>query len=579
MMDKLPQAILIVQDGCVIYVNAAANQLILKAVAVSSPINLSRQQLVETVTEGEGRSTAEVFSAFQGIVSQQQSLSEFLKSGLGESESKQYLFQYADRDRVERRLKAELCRISFDTKKSTVCILEDLTVSLQLERETLNKKFEKIFLSSFTHELLTPLNGILGVVDLLDAEESEDPETRKKNLRNFVQTIRSTCKVLLYLIQDVMYMAKEGQGSTLSQNEEQCDLSGVIDECRQLLAFGFQQKHISLSISMGTSAPPQLRIDRVKYRQVLLHLMGNALKYTMDGGVTITTSYDSQAGRLVTTVADTGVGIPQKCIDTLFRLFGELDKTCELNPQGIGLGLSICQKYTRSMGGSLSVASVEGRGTTFTFSVPTREPRARAVAVVPSFDADERLPSREDVDEEVVLRRPYGSRDVLPRVTSESKQAITLVFPEDVCRQEPQEKCGCGKFLIVDDNELNRFVLRGLLLKMKFSCDEAVNGKMAVEMVRARSHDRYAIIFMDINMPVMDGVEATKLIKAMVRKDETQFSPVVAVTAAVCRDECEKESYFRAGFDEFGTIQTRLQTPRSGEAGYVDQAAEDPREV
>eukprot|EP01022_Parablepharisma_sp_SALTPOND_P002436 TRINITY_DN10_c0_g1_i1.p1 TRINITY_DN10_c0_g1~~TRINITY_DN10_c0_g1_i1.p1 ORF type:complete len:791 (-),score=61.05 TRINITY_DN10_c0_g1_i1:2120-4492(-) len=521
MMDRLPQAILLKQGQEIVYANHSANCMF------SIPENLPLQSKAEKVA-----------NELRLIVNNEVSLHQFIELPIIGDDTKSMCFQYKDRIGCERRLKATVWKTSFDSRESLACTIEDLTTSLQLERQMMNKKFEKIFLASFTHELITPINGMLGIMDLIHASEG---------IADLINTAKSTCKLLLYLTNDVVEIAKEHTASIKPQ-QDWFKVKDVLEECGRLLEFGFKEKHLPFLTDVTPSVPPVIGTDRTKYRQTIVHLLTNGLKYTMEGNVTIQVSFDSAENILKTSVIDTGIGISAEGMETLFKLFGDLDKRCELNPQGVGLGLTICRKYAEILGGKLTVSSERNYESIFTLIIPVRICESNAESFAVSHE-DSEIPSIEEIPEEQKPVAPYNFK----KNCSKTFHSYTKVL-----LSMPTYDCGCKEFLIVDDVELNRFVLKGMMQKFGFDCEEAVNGEKAVKMVRARAKrgccKKYAIIFMDINMPVMDGTEATRILKAEMREAEIEYTPIVAVTAAQCETPADRESYFRAGFDEFSTF-------------------------
>jgi len=541
-MDRLSQAIYIIRNNTIIYMNHAACKL------SGVPI---LEQNSETQQNADFSSYSEqVFASFRSIASQSNSLFSFYESRKNNpSESNAPMcFQYNDSNNVERKLEARIQKINFDSKEAIVCTIDDLTISLQLERQLLNKRFEKIFMSSFTHELVTPVNGILGVMDILQEKKELSLEVRKT-----IEAAKASCKLLLYMTNDVIELAREENEEKVSR--EWFSLKEVISECVQLYDFSFKKKRLTLLQNIAHDVPTLICTDRTRYRQIIVHLLGNALKYTMKGSVNISIQYISADNSLITSVSDTGIGISQSSIQNLFQLFGNFDNHCQLNPQGIGLSLTICKRYATIMGGKITVDSIRGKGSNFTFITPVK-----TTEITEHVDID--IPNDLAFDPDDDWIQTHFGFEASPRKGLEPKASDTpkteINFFEDTVQQLKYKpvSCQCRKFLVVDDNELNRFVIQGLLKGLNYYGDEAFNGQQAIDSVLARYKNRcchrYALIFMDINMPIMNGNEATQILHGMMEKHQIGRMPIVAVTAAHCQNEEEKEKYFELGFDDFG---------------------------
>jgi signal transduction histidine kinase len=270
-----------------------------------------------------------ITSRFQNIKNDNGSLYDFLQ----ESDSKEFKvtqYHFQDKDKLDRHFEACAKTIQYEGGDCKFVTVKDLTMSIQLERELISKKYEKVFLASFTHELVTPLNGLLGLLEFLE-KSITTPE-----IKFYVDTAQSTGILLLYLIQDVIEIYKMGSNCIIQLNESWVNTRELVEECRKLLMFGFEQKNIEFIIDIDNNTPELLYADRVKYRQILINLVGNALKYTMKGNVTLSLKYNAEEKKLISSVKDTGIGISEENITKLFKLFGKVEENCGLNPQGAG---------------------------------------------------------------------------------------------------------------------------------------------------------------------------------------------------------------------------------------------------
>ncbi len=465
-MNKLPQGIILQQAGDIIYMNNAVTSILCieRENGLETAEGITQVQPEPKITE---ISVAAALETMRRVSSGNSSLFDFLSVGkdLKENEQKMMCFQYKDRSGRERKLTAEIKRMTYDSKDCVALIIEDLTNSMQLERQMLNKKFEKMLIASFSHELITPLNGIMGLLEIIE------DQPRTASVGRLTETAKSTCNMLLYLINDITELAKEQPRMEAEVARDRINVRNMISECVNLVSFGFAKKKIELNVDIDSDVPVTICTDNIKYRQILLHLLGNALKYTMEGGVTIKVRYNAERFMLMTSVNDTGIGISTEDMASLFQLFGKLDQTSSINPQGAGLGLTICQRYTKLLRGTLDIKSELGKGTTFTLSIPMDPGSTEFVlSIEPTRELDEEQKCMTDdkIDEPVI--NSAGRYSFFKgRALVATKFSSNILIKSKTCKTL---KCKCNKYLIVDDYELNRFAIQGLLKRIGETADE-----------------------------------------------------------------------------------------------------------
>lgn len=343
---------------------------------------------------------------------------------------------------------------------------------LQAERNSAEKT---VFLANVSHEIRTPMNAILGFSELLGMELQEPKQ------RHYAKAIRSSAGSLLQLIDDVLDISKIEAGAMVLRPEP-TDPRELCEFVRTVFAEITMKKGIKLSCHMAEGMPRALLLDRLRLRQILVNLVGNAVKFTDHGSVETNVSFERQEKNskvtLIFEVQDTGVGIPKEKRDTIFKPFvqGEAGQKKE----GTGLGLSIVQRLVERMGGTITVASIEGQGSVFHLRLPD-------VTVSP------RLPdSGKGEDDE-----PVDFNEFCP-----------------------------ATLLIVDDNELNRELIAGMFAGSHHRLVFGSNGREAIEKV-AEAHPE--LVLMDIRMPEMDGHEALPKLRERAGRE---LLPVIAVTAA-----------------------------------------------
>ncbi len=255
--------------------------------------------------------------------------------------------------------------LSIENESSLVVVLQDLSIYEQLDEEKAYREYQKLFFAMITHELRNPLQGILGVFELLK-DSAKGNEEMNKNCAIGL----NTGKLMLCLIQDILDLSQlEANKFTLNDRDSFLPAEAV-QECMDVMEFQFKKKGLELRKTITHVPTLQIRSDKNRYKQIILNLLGNALKFTPKGQVIIRTSYSFPL--LTTTVADTGLGMSQADQTKLFQLFGKVDTHKRGNPLGVGFGLCISKRLCEAMGGSIGVKSVAGMGSEFTFAVADR---------------------------------------------------------------------------------------------------------------------------------------------------------------------------------------------------------------
>ena len=347
-------------------------------------------------------------------------------------------------------------------------------------------KAKSEFLATMSHELRTPLTGALGMADLLAAEPLSDKE------RHLVEEIRSSGRHLLDLLSNVLDLSRIESGK-LELEQTDFSIAELLEAVRSLLAPQAVERGLTLAFELDESVPPSLKGDPTRLRQVLINLVGNGLKFTSRGGVRVRVFRQPEPDgriRLRFEVRDTGIGIPQEKQAELFKPFVQADSSTTRRYGGSGLGLAISRRLVEAMGGTLEVESLPSVGSCFWF--------------------------------EVVLEA--GA------VTSVEQAALdpTTIPPR--------------RILLVEDVELNRRLLQMMLSAHGHEVIFATNGAEAVDLV---ARERFDVVLMDVQMPVMGGVEATRRIRRMA--GPTREVPIIGLTANVLASE--QERYLAAGMN------------------------------
>ena len=360
--------------------------------------------------------------------------------------------------------------------------LEENKIELSKAKETAEaaNQAKSDFLANMSHDIRTPMNAILGFTELLKRGYGRNEADAKK----YLETIHSSGKHLLQLINDILDLSKIEAGQ-LDVERIPCSPHALVREVVDVLGVRAREKGITLEFSAHGEIPATIESDPTCLRRIITNLVGNALKFTERGGVTVTLRLAGDAPETIAVdVADTGIGIAQDKLASMFDPFVQADSSVTRRFGGTGLGLTISRQFARALGGDIVVASELGRGTTFTATLKT------------------------------------GPLEGVRMLREE--ELVTEIAHDDTADQM-RWQFPAARVLVVDDGPENRELLRLVLSDTGLSMEEAENGKLGVELATAQAFD---VILMDMQMPVMDGYTATRTLRA-----QGATLPIIALTA------------------------------------------------
>ena len=336
------------------------------------------------------------------------------------------------------------------------------------------------FLANMSHEIRTPMHGILGLTQLL----VDGPLAARQ--RAWAENILTSGRSLLRIINDLLDLSKIEAGR-FDLDHDDFDLVDVLREAESLMQPAAAQKGLELFLNLPANGCTRVRGDAMRLQQVLTNLVGNAVKFTQNGRVEVSLRR-REPGTYTVSVADTGIGIDAAALQRVFEPFMQADSSTSRRFGGTGLGLAIARRLVGLMGGELTVQSEVGLGTTFSFTIHFEPPTS-----VPGLQPDEIFSSA-----------------------------------------RPSATSGRARVLLAEDNEVNQLYVTALLKKLDCDVTIAANGEEAIALWRA---ERFDAILMDWHMPVLDGLQATTIIRGEERQGSLRRTPIIGATASALEDE------------------------------------------
>jgi signal transduction histidine kinase/ActR/RegA family two-component response regulator len=389
-------------------------------------------------------------------------------------------------------------------------------LSLAKERAEAASRAKTAFLANISHEIRTPMTAILGYTDLL-----LDPERPHEDRGEWVRTIRRNGDHLLSLINDILDLSKIEAGK-LEIEWRTCAPAEIVRDVLSLISRSALEKGLELRVEYAGPVPATIRTDPTRLRQILVNLVANAIKFTSEGSVRVAVTHEpataATPSRLCFDVIDTGIGIPRHKLQTIFEPFSQGDVSTTRKYGGSGLGLTISRKLARILGGDLVARSRPGRGSTFRVAVETGD--------LTGVEMLGDLPQTK-------LAAPQPS----PRAAAHEA--------EEAGRGQGSLR---GRVLVAEDGPDNQRLIKTYLVRAGLEVDLVANGALAVERALGAQADGkpYAVILMDMQMPVMDGYEATARLRA-----EGYQRSIIALTAHAM--DSDRQKCIEAGCNDYAT--------------------------
>ena len=388
-------------------------------------------------------------------------------------------------------------------------------ISKKAEALEVEKKTTELFLASMSHEIRTPLNGIIGLTDILDGTALDQEQ------KEFVSMIRESSNNLRVIVNDILDVSKMNAGK-MELESIPFDLFKKIQSSIGIFKPALDEKGIALTFSTNPKMPHYVMGDPTRLSQVLINLVSNALKFTESGGnIVVETEYMGDEKGSVTftiSVKDSGIGLTKEQQEKIFEPYSQAEASTTRKSGGTGLGLTISSKIISSMGGNLQVKSEVGEGATFfftlTFKLKKEENRNKSLRQIKKSQVSE---LKDKVEDKKTDAGEQKSSDIL-------------------------------SVLVAEDNMINQKLIKVVLENLGLKVTLASDGEQAY---KAYENNKYDMVFMDIQMPVMGGVESTHKILAYEKEHDLTHVPIIALTANALPGDREK--YISEGMDDYAT--------------------------
>ena len=423
-----------------------------------------------------------------------------------------------------------------------------------------NSQVKSQFLAKMSHEIRTPMNSVLGFLTLMENGLFESEE----ELRDFARNARISADSLLDIINNVLDLSKIEAGK-MKLSEDEFSIREEIEKAISIIQTNVKEKNLQVNSNVYSGVPISVFGDSIRYRQVVVNLLSNASKYTKAGSISVDVDVVKKTDatiKILTTVTDTGIGIKKEKLSQLFKPYIQLSSEKKINRKGTGLGLIICKDFVSLMGGKIDVESEEGKGTKIQFTVvlgleknflktndfnELKENDGIVLESDASVENKQTIPEKSELSEEKnVELSEENSSDKIEKIDSAAiPEPKTLVEPiENNMQSFPRTTMSKKRLLLVEDNPISQRVELKLLRETGYSVDPVSNAYDAIAAIKSNA---FNLVLMDIEMEDIDGIEATKKIRAL--EPPVNKIPIIAVTAHSSMKD--RERCLDAGMDDY----------------------------
>jgi len=446
-----------------------------------------------------------------------------------------------------------MLKIFIDNRPCKVAILHDISAYDNLSR--LSQKYNNMFINAIMHDIRTPLHSIFGMLEIIQDCSLSEPE------KVYITVAKNACKILTYLLNDITDYSQL-ESKALRVNNEKVAIRGIIEELKSLMEFNFQKKNVQQIYEISEQVPMVMNIDKTRFTQVFLNILLCSLKMTFEGQVKVVIDYDSHNDLLMVLVRDTGIGIKPEDLQNIFKIFGSINAQSESNQAQAAItnfGLAVGKQLCEYMGGYLAISSRVSYGTNFSFAVKANcaKPQITITNSARSIGSNEKPIKFLTRDSNplkkitqagtfsivffkiLTFQQKNENEEIKERIDTERPLNIAKTHEQAVIQKtvqpESSAQCNCPQILIVDDSDTVLFVLENYLKSIGLQADEAMNGQDAINKLIERSMadccGNYKLVIMDVDMPLMDGLEAARLIRKKIESGELPATPIVALSA------------------------------------------------
>jgi len=496
-----------------------------------------------------------------------------------DSQIKLFLSFTEDEESPKKTFEVTLFPFFWNGEEALTIILNDVTHQESLLAIKVADDNKDKVMSTISHELKTPLNALVGMIQVMEKE----PKSRI--LSNYISICKTNAYLLLNMLNSILDI-HQIRTRRIKLEMTEFNLHKLMHDIAILYGFQAEKKGLTLYLVMEDSMlPTHIYTDKNRLIEILINIINNAIKFTFEGGITIgVKTHPERLDKILFWVSDTGVGMKPENMKNLFKMFGKLEDANNSNTHGVGLGLSLSNKLVQLLNDNdkecgIEVQSELGKGSTFSFVLPNRSSDDSI------FSVPEEVLENENNDSRTVPAAPFRSRSCVSIGTLGNLRLSNLFpqnFPSTITNtstvlqanntlkemKDPGSPLPMVKFrkaestpklrwagdiniMIVDDNPFNLLVVEKLILSQGYNVHTAYNGQQAIEKVKfLASHGEFLqLIFMDCQMPVMDGYEAASILKDMMKKKEIPEIPIIALSANDSQQD--KQKCFKSGMDMF----------------------------